>query len=195
MRKSVFLTGAAAVLTAGLWSGAARANMEDIVACTNISDDAARLACYDNAVPGVREELEEQNAALEAERDQRSFFGLPSLSVPDFLRRERETSEDEFGAVSMETREAREEGRTTEYEEEQGIISSITAEVVEWGRNPRGKYFVVLDNGHVWRQTDEGRVPLRNNRTNTVTIRRGALGSFFLRVDGVPAEYRFERIR
>ncbi len=193
MRKVGLFMGA--ILTMGLWPVGAQANVEDVIACRNISDDVARLACFDAAVPGLREELAEENAALEAERDQRSFFGIPSFDIPNILGRNQETSEEEFGSANMEQREAREEGTVDELEDERGIIQNISANVVEWGRNPRGKYFVVLDNGHVWRQTDDGRVPLRNRGENSVTIRRGRMGGFFLKANGVPAEFRFERIR
>ncbi len=193
MRKLGLLWGVTVV--AGLWAASAQANVEDVIACRNISDDTARLACFDAAVPGLREELEQQNAELERSRDQRSFFGLPSFDLPNILGRDRETTPDEFGSADMEQEQARAERRTDELESERGIVQSIDAVVVEWGRNPRGKYFVVLDNGHVWRQTDEGRVPLRNSGQNTVHIRRGAMGSFFLKANGVAAEFRFERIR
>lgn len=193
MRKVGLFLGVTVV--AGLWSFGAAANVEDVIACRNISDDTARLACFDAAIPGLREELEEQNAELERERDQRSFFGIPSFDFSNIMGTDRETTPDEFGSGDMEQERARAEGRVDDLEDERGVIQSISANVVEWGRNPRGKYFVVLDNGHVWRQTDEGRVPLRNNRENSVTIRRGRLGAFFLKVDGVPAEFRFERIR
>ena len=198
MRVRSFLVFAGFALSAGLWSGAAQANMEDVISCRNVSDDVARLACYDAAVAGVRAELEERNeparVELAEERDQRSFFGLPSFSVPNILAR-RETTPEEFGSGSLARREAREEGRVDELLEEEGIMVSITATVVEWGRNPFGKYFVVLDNGHVWRLIETQRLALRRNRENIVRIRRGRMGSFFIRANNVSAEYRVERIR
>lgn len=189
------------VILAALWASAASANMEDIISCRNIDDDMARLACFDAAVPAVREELrveneaeEEEMAELAEEQDQRSFFGLPRMSLPNILRR-RETTPDEFGSAELEQRQAREEGRADELAEDNDILTEITATVVEWGRNPRGKYFMVLENGHVWRQTDDGRIPLRNSGTNTVSIRRTALGGFMLKANGVNRTFRVERIR
>jgi hypothetical protein len=193
MRTPRFLVIAFAA-AATFWTTGAHANLEDMVSCRNISDDAGRLACYDRAVDGVREELQAQSEDLAQERDQRSFFGLPSFSVPNVLRR-RETTEEEFGSAELDRERAREEGRTEELREEAGIIDSITANVVEWGRNPRGLTFVVLDNGHVWRLTEPRNLSLRRNRENTVTIRRGRMGSFFIKANDVNAEYRVERIR
>jgi len=194
--RSLYTVGFA--LAGALWVTAAHANMDDMVACRNIGDDAARLACYDNAVQGVRDELaardEVEREEIAEEREQRSFFGLPSFSIGGVLRR-RETTEEEFGQTAMEMDEARDGGSVTELAEENEIINEISASVVEWGRNPYGKIFVVLENGHTWRLTDTSRLALRRNRDNTVTIRRGRMGSFFIKANNVPAEYRVERIR
>lgn len=184
----------ALALAACLWASGASANMEDMVSCRNISDNTARLECYDAAVDGVEDELQARSEELEQERDQRSFFGLPSFSVPNILQR-RETTEEEFGSAELDRERAREEGTTEELREEAGIIDSITADVVEWGRNPYGRMFVVLENGHVWRLTENRRLALRRNRDNTVTIRRGRMGSFFIKANDVPAEFRVERVR
>ncbi len=198
MRVRSFLIFASLALAGTFWTGAAQANMEDIVSCSRIDDDAARLACYDGAVAGVRAEIEQQDetvrAEMEEEHDQRSFFGLPHFSVPSILTR-RETTPEEFGSAAVEQREAREEGRVEEMREEERVIDEINATVVEWGRNPRGKIFVVLDNGHVWRLVGTQRLALNRNGPNTVRIRRGRLGSFFIKANNVSAEYRVERLR
>jgi len=194
--RPLFLLGLA--LTGTLWAGTAAANMEDMVSCRNIDDANARLSCYDAAIDGVQAEIqardETERAELAEERDQRSFFGLPSFSVPNVLRR-RETTEEEFGSAELDRERAREEGTSDQLQEEAGIIGEITANVVEWGRNPYGRTFVVLENGHVWRLTENRNLALRRNRQNTVTIRRGRLGSFFIKANDVSAEYRVERIR
>jgi len=198
MRISRSLVSIGLGFAATIWAGAAFANMEDMVACRNIGDSAARLACYDGAVDGVRAEIaaqdEAQRAELAEERDQRSFFGLPSFGLGNVLTR-RETNEDEFGQTAMEMDDARESGRVDELAEENEVINNITANVVEWGRNPYGKIFVVLENGHVWRLEETQRLALRRNRDNVVEIRRGRMGNFFIKANGVPAEYRVERVR
>ena len=194
--RPLFLIGLA--LTGTLWAGTAAANMEDMVSCRNIDDANARLTCYDAAIDGVQAEIqardEAERAELAQERDQRSFFGLPSFSVPGVLRR-RETTEEEFGSAELDRERARDEGTTEQLRDEAGIVDEITSNVVEWGRNPYGLMFVVLDNGHVWRLTENHNLALRRNRENTVTIRRGRMGSFFIKANNVPAEYRTERVR
>lgn len=182
-----------------LWAGSAQANMEDMVACRNIDDDMARLACYDAAVQGVREEMaardEAERAELAEERTQRSFFGLPRFSWPGGADRN-ETTEDEFGQNALEQDRNRAGGApAVERDDDDQVVNQITATVVEWGRNPYGKTFVVLENGHVWRLIESRHLALRRNRENVVHIRRGRMGSFFIRANDVSAEYRVERVR
>jgi len=186
-------------LAGTLWAGSAQANMEDMVACQNIHEDAARLACYDAAVQGVREEMaardEAERQELAEERDQRSFFGLPSFSWPGGTNRN-ETTEEEFGQTALEQDRARSGGAPAlPSDDGDEVVNEITATVVEFGRNAFGKTFVVLDNGHVWRLMETRHLALRRNRENVVHIRRGRMNSFFISANDVPAEYRVERIR
>jgi hypothetical protein len=193
INRSLFVV-VLAVAGAG-WASTASANVEDMIACQNIHDDAARLACYDAAVDGVQAELaardEAEREQLAEERDQRSFFGLPSFSWPGGSARN-ETTEDEFGQTALDQDRVR-QGVDVESDDE--VINEITANVVEWGRNAYGKTFVVLENGHVWRLVENRHLALRRNRDNVVHIRRGRVGSFFIRANDVSAEYRVERIQ
>lgn len=55
-----------------------------------------------------------------------------------------------------------------------------------------------LDNGQVWDQTDPRKLRIpreRDGRTNTVEIKRAALGSFLLRVNGEGVAVRVQRRR
>lgn len=179
-----------------LWAGSAQANMEDMVACRNIHEDAARLACYDSAVEGVRAEItardEAERAAIAEQNDQRSYFGMPEFTWPGGGAARNETSPDEFGQAALDQDRVR---RGEDVESDDAVINEVSATVVEWGRNAYGKTFVVLENGHVWRMVEARNIPLRRNRENVVHIRRARLGSFMMSVNDVNAEFRVERIR
>ena len=61
-----------------------------------------------------------------------------------------------------------------------------------------GAFIVALDNGQEWRQTDVlgGKVVWPNKpSTYTVTITKGAFGSFGLRTDENPHSYKVERLK
>jgi len=53
-----------------------------------------------------------------------------------------------------------------------------------------------MENGQVWRQTDNGRVRVPRNQDNlTAEIRRGAMSSYLLRINGQGRAIRVERQR
>ena len=102
-------------------------------ACTSITDDAQRLACYDR------------------------HFGKPG--------------EPPNGAPAGAKQAA---GDSTPEKN-----SSVTATVTALQRRQDGLFVVTLDNGQVWAQSElDSRAELRPG--DTVTVRRGALGSHLL---------------
>ena len=67
--------------------------------------------------------------------------------------------------------------RTTE-------VDRISSTVASAGKGAKG-WVVTLANGQTWRQTD-GKGLYRVRQGDSVEIRRGALGSFFMRIAGQP---------
>ena len=49
-----------------------------------------------------------------------------------------------------------------------------------------GKWTVRLDDGAVWRQIDDSQPEVEPRKGSQVEIKKGALGSFFLDIDGRP---------
>ena len=68
---------------------------------------------------------------------------------------------------------------------------SIVANVHSVRKNPFKKYIITLDNGQVWKQFDS--TSLRITVGETVIIKRGTLGAFFLGKDGVHKRLRVKR--
>jgi len=53
-----------------------------------------------------------------------------------------------------------------------------------------------MENGQVWKQTDDGRVRVPRNQDDlTAEIRRGAMSSYLLRINGEGRAIRVERQR
>lgn len=69
------------------------------------------------------------------------------------------------------------------------MLSQITGQFRGWS----GHTIFKLDNGQTWRQIDNGEFSV-NLMNPKVSIRRGAFGSHFLRVEGYGARVRVERI-
>jgi hypothetical protein len=135
---------------------------EAVVACRALTDDSQRLACYDKAVAAMAD-AEKTGDLLTMDRAQRravrrQAFGLSLPSLAIFDKGEK----------------PEEAGR-------------ITAKVAAARQDPYKKWIVRLDDGAVWRQTDDNELFNDPHAGSTVEIRNGALGSFFMKVDGQPA--------
>ena len=83
-------------------------------------------------------------------------------------------------------------------EEEAQVLESVTAGVTDYAMTPFGKFIVFLDNGQVWRQLDGDTGVahfMRAAKDNKVTISRGLLGSYNLKINDSTATYKVKRIR
>lgn len=146
---------------------AADAAVDAAIACIDIADPAARLACLDAAATKLKETRiirEEDDAAGFQAADARDAGPLPTISSA-------ETEVDAFGAERVES-------KRTERERER--LNELTAAVVEARVNRFGVITVTLDNGQVWRQLDSDgdRVRLREGTLYNVRIKRGAVGGY-----------------
>lgn len=138
-------------------------SLNAILACRNIADPQARLACFDANAKSLAG-AEESHAIVVLDRAQvrktrRSVFGF---NIPDLGL---------FGAKTP--------GEEAEDRELDAIVRDARLD-------QDGRWLITLDNGAVWRQTDDQVIALPPRSGSKIVIRRAALGSFFLRVDGQP---------
>lgn len=136
--------------------------MKALADCRAIADNAARLACYDAAAAGVGDAIAKKDVVVlgrdEITRARRGIFGfaLPQLS---FLKgtEGKESARDEVEEIDTELQAARESGF--------------------------GLWQLTMADGALWTTTEPfaGRSPRAGSK---VHIKRGALGSYFLKVDG-----------
>ncbi len=140
-----------------------------IYACADKSDDAERLACFDAAVAAFK--TAETTGAVKTvdvaaiEKIERDSFGFSLPSLTEIFRRE----EEESGKQAM----------AAPVEEVELAIESISVNKVT------GKALVRLENGQVWEQVDSEVVSRSKVRKAKVaTIRKAAMGSFLMNLDG-----------
>ena len=145
-----------------------------IYACAEIADDMARLACYDESVG----RLEAAEAAgevttiskAEVEEIERDSFGfsLPSIArnvLPKFGNDEAEK------------------------------LQEVVFAVESINRRSNDKIRITLENGQVWDQSDDKWVYYsKKNGAESAEIKRAALGSFKMKLDGGRA-FRVQRVR
>jgi hypothetical protein len=149
----------------GLVQGAGPRDAHD---CVGLDDDARRLACYDEALGRVRPSADATSSAGPvADTAAGGAATASATAAPSQPRRE------DFGLSDQEKR-ARAEQRA-----EPKPIESISAAVQSVSRRPTGEQLFVLDDGQVWMEL-EAYARTRVKPGDTVTIRRGALGSYML---------------
>ena len=172
--RTVALSAAAAIMAlGGQGANAAQAALDakgqasvlrDLSACPQITQDAARLACYDKAARAlIQAETSGEVVVVDRQQAQevrRQSFGfqIPSLNI--FSRGE---SRGERSAKA-----APEED-----------VNKATVEVATVGRTGEGKLMLTTVEGAVWVQTDGFPINAAPRKGDKITIVRAAVGGYF----------------
>ncbi|MBV8687475.1 MAG: hypothetical protein JOZ90_14405 [Alphaproteobacteria bacterium] len=138
---------------------------EALVRCRAIADDKARLQCFDSAAQNLQQAAERKELVVidrkQIRETKRSLFGLdlPRLSI--------------FG------------GGDGDNDEE--AVTSIESTVAGAVQDGNGRWIVKLADGSTWAQTDNEPLALRPRAGQKIKVRRAALGSYTMNVNGQPA--------
>jgi len=136
--------------------------------CMELTDDPARLACYDR----LAAELVELGLPAEA------AAAAPAAAARQAAPQAAPAPEQQFGLQ----------------ERADADIESVTAMVVGGFNGWDGKTRFELDNGQVWEQSAPGRFGY-GGPDRAVVIRRGMLNSFLLSPEGLNRSVRVQRIK
>jgi hypothetical protein len=144
------------------------AAVKAVIDCRAVADSSERLACFDRTVAAMAQ-AESSGDLMTIDRAQRravrrQAFGLTLPSLEIFDRGEKPEE-----------------------------ANRITAKVASARQDPMGKWMITLDDGAVWLQTDDFDLNHEPHAGSTVVISKGALGSFFMKVDGHEA-FRARRV-
>ena len=144
-----------------------------ILSCTKQIDDAQRLHCYDE----VSQSLKTTKDALVPSA---AVAQQPTIAPPAQIQSRQQTAlVDGFGLSAR--------------PDPKDEVEKISAHVTNIDQDPFKKLVVSLDLGQVWQQTDGTRMYLREG--DSVFLTKGALGSFFLAVEGKNKRMRVKRIK
>ena len=159
-----------------LVSAAALADDASLPRCRAISDATARLACYDAIVVTANGGgVAKAEAGAANTTVAQSTRGQPLLAQPAPPR-----TADQFGL----------EDRVANKGELDAIESSIPGSFEGWS----ARSTIRLANGQVWQISDDSaRTHYIDNPK--VRIRRGALGAFYLEIQGTNASPRVKRVQ
>ena len=133
--------------------------VQSVIDCRKIQGDAQRLACYDNAVATMAK-ADETGDLVTVDRAQRQT-----------LRRQA------FG-FNLPSLSMFDKGQKAEEAER------LTAKIASASQTGKGRWAIRLEDGAVWVQTDDASLYPTPKPGQSVLIRKGALGSFFMIIDG-----------
>ncbi len=166
MRLELMLfTGAAAMFATAATARSSTpagtpAAVQSLLACQSIADSGQRLACFDKAAAGLADAMTRKEVVVvdkaRANEAKRSLFGF---SVPNFSSL--------FGGG----------------DDEMNQIESTVAGAFENGYEG---WTIKLADGSTWQQTDDTPVAIPPRRGDKVIVRRGTLGSYFVKLGTQP---------
>jgi hypothetical protein len=167
-----------------LISGTALADDEALLRCRGIADAGKRLACYDALVVPAGEARAvqgQQNRAVQGESQQTpEQFGIDRQSQQNrAVQGESQPTPEQFGIE-----------RRAPKTELQAVESRIPGRFEGW--EPRSK--IQLANGQVWQIADDSSQYFYLDNPKA-TIRRGALGAFYLEIEGSNVTARVRRVQ
>jgi len=139
--------------------------LKALVDCRGVTDSAARLACYDKAAAEI-DKAEAGGDIVVVDRQQaraarRQAFGFRLPTLAIFDK--------------AATREE---------------LNVIEAKVASAGHGADGRWVITLEDGAVWREIGDQEPNLDPRPGKAARISRGAMDSFFIKIDGVSTRVR-----
>ncbi|WP_411287802.1 hypothetical protein [Phenylobacterium sp.] len=135
------------------------AALQKLTDCRRLSDGAARLACYDEAAAGI-DQAEAKGDIVVVDREQarkvrRQGFGFNLPSMAIFERGEKQED-----------------------------VENAAGKIAAFRVDGAGKWILRLDDGATWAQVDANELHRTPKIGMPVRIRRAAMGSYLLSIDG-----------
>jgi hypothetical protein len=160
-----------------------------LVKCTDLTDKAARLDCYDRAAPQLRAAAQmpvvPPPVAQAAEPPSPQTAAPVSQQGGSFL-----SSLDPFAGSPQGP-----SAQQMAYQPIGAEILPVTIGVTDYSIAPNGSFSVTLDNGQIWRERNEhyDHPPFRGDAKNVVVIERGLIGGYNLYLKGEGKPYKVLR--
>ncbi len=153
--------------------------------CKQLTDNSARLSCYDRL------------AATFVSQEASAVVAVPGTSVPGTAAPETAAPASAPAVVATPATAtpsaeviAADFGKTQSRPSDQ--VEQLQATVKSLSRNKMRKLLITLENGHTWRQTEDDSIQLKAG--DSVTIEKASFGSFLLSKTGTNRKVRVKRV-
>ena len=188
-------------------------NMESFRKCAPISDDAARLACYDKAASvfdfakakaklaeAAHLKAETERLKAEAAREKATADKLKAAAEQETARLKadaaRERAQKEAVVAAEEQRQADLSALALEQFGQPGAdqsdLSEIISTVIATKQPKVGGVYIKLENGHIWQLVDGKAGRLKSGMT--VRIQETNLGGLFMEIEETGRSFRVKRV-
>jgi hypothetical protein len=134
-------------------------SVQAVMDCRKIADDTQRLACYDAAEDALAK-ADQTGDLVSLDRAQRNQVRRQAFGLT-------------LPSIDL-------------FEHGEGQLQSVKATVASARQDAQGRWTFVMQDGQVWRQTDDEFLSHDPHTGSAVEISRAMLGSFMLSVDGQP---------
>lgn len=163
---------------------------QSLLDCKQLTDNSARLSCYDRLV------------ATFVSQEASAVVAVPSTAVsgaavPGTVAREAAAPASAPAVVAPPATAtpsaeviAADFGKTQSRPSDQ--VEQLQATVKSLSRNKMRKLLITLENGHTWRQTEDDSIQLKAG--DSVTIEKASFGSFLLSKTGTNRKVRVKRV-
>jgi nucleoid-associated protein YgaU len=165
------------------------------LACQAVRGTKARLRCFEDAMPALKE-AHPGAVALAAERAEAARLAAAESAKEEFGLSPAQQEETKTASAGQYERDAF--GESDLKDDDDDEVEEVEGKALEIGKNNRGKIFVILDNGQVWRQiAGDSASPYypKNVDGLPVTIKKGTFGSYFVKIGNAKAAFKAERIK
>jgi hypothetical protein len=155
---------------------------QSAVDCSGVAEDLARLKCYDDQAARQKRAASPVKAPAPAP----AAAARPAAPAP---ARPASGSSD-FGLEGEALRRKQAAANPEAPKEPEQVVSRVQ----DVTTRPRGEYRITLEDGQVWEETGHSSTVLPPHVGDTVTIKRGMLGSYFLSHSSGGLALRVKRI-
>jgi hypothetical protein len=159
--------------------------------CAAIPDEHGRVTCYDQIAPQLKAALAPATPHRPTAAEEKSWFGF-DLGDLFGTSPAQQTTPQQFGSEKLPAPPP-----AAGEAPPPGPIDSITAKVTNHALDPMGKFVIFLDNDQVWQQLqgDAEHAEFSRGEGDVVTISRGFIGSYNLRLNDSNKVFKVKRIK
>lgn len=198
MSRTASLSALLSTLLFTVLSDAAAASDSALLRCRAISDDMARLACYDALTPPVLNLSERAKVPMTtAEVETRTAMTAPAVASSGAAT-PAATSAPEIGKTPAAGTPAIRAQTADEFGLERKVqtanLDLIESRILGEFRGWDGKTKFTFENGQVWAISDGSSATYRL-LDPVVRVERGLFGAFFLRIEGVNRSPKVKRLK